>query len=229
MKTITEHLKTLPEPYSTLALRRVVAGRENKAYASLTSALMSGAFPWGNENIERDFWNRVDDYARGIRKDLPEIPVFLLAELEPAPTTPACVFEVGKEYASHDGITRKVISVDTSFSRYPVVARSPNGECSSYTLEGQFACGSPGDRDLIPPAPPKRVVPLECADVPPGSVFRLIDDPGGYDSTASVNQGGVVLANRLGHRFAWEKLQAEWEILLPNTTVWQKCEKEVDA
>jgi hypothetical protein len=80
-------------------------------------------------------------------------------------------------------------------------------------------------RPLPPlPDPQRELVPLEASDVPPGSVFRLKDDPDGFDAFAAVNASGVVLANRLGHRFSWEKMMNQWEIKRPGED-WQPCSK----
>lgn len=241
MKTITEHLKTLPEPYSTLALRRVVPGTENRQYKTLRRALLSYCLSWG-EGEENAFWDAVDNYAAGSRKDLPEIPAILLAELEPAPAAPACVFEVGKVYSRRDGVRRKVVAIDNHPS-IPLIVVSifPNGEgeeipgtdFSRRRLNGKLSTGDDAS-DLIPPAPPKRVVALECADVPPGTVYRTprASNPHAWGAILSSGKDGITSLSNANsvEDYTWQELMEDGtEILLPGTTVWQKCEKEVPA
>jgi len=92
----------------------------------------------------------------------------------------------------------------------------------------------PPDCYRIKPEPVR--VPLSAADVPPGSVFRLNISETGFDAYASIENFGVVLANRLGERFAWSKLQQDWLINRPrhrdadgNPTLWEPCYKTQEA
>lgn len=238
MKSITEHLKNLPEPYSTLALRRVVKGHENLKFESLRKALLSSALPWG-EGQEHEFWNAVDNFVVGFCKDLPEIPAFLLAELEPAPAAPACVFEVGKVYSRRDGEKRKIVAID-DHPDMPLImvdmlpnGERPGSEFSRRRLDGRISAIQESKADLIPPAPPKRVVPLECSDVPPGTVWRSSSSPNdGWAILVAVGKNGPTLLNVHNELedYTWESLKESGdEILLPGTTVWRKCQKEVDA
>lgn len=240
MKSISEHLKSLPEPYSTLALRRVVAGRGDHERINVGGALMS-AFSWATTEEERLFWNQVYETTVDSRRPLPEIPAFLLAELEPAPAAPACVFEVGKVYKTRRDQERKVAAID-DHPQMPLIVTDvgsdgvARSDLSRMRLSGRYFTDRDTSDDLIPPAPPKRVVPLGPKDCPPGSVFRCPVFPDGvHMGMLGVADSGILTANyrELPECFVehvnWEDLQAGYEILLPGSTVWQKCEKEVDA
>lgn len=247
MKSIKEHLQSLPEPYSTLALKNMSEHSQgtwgpDSTEPSVETAL-SHAFVWASTPEGHAFWKAVER-ACGAWEPWPTIPVetsvFTVAA-EPVPPAPACVFKVGKIYKSRGADDRRVVHINPSGER-PVISlrMASDGTCIDasikHTLGGSYSAdGMESPLDLIPPAPPKKRVPLGPEDVPPGTVFR---GPGfselGWSSilASGSKQNGVVIIGT-GLKLTVVSYQAMMdggaEILLPNTTVWQKCEKEVDA
>lgn len=77
MKTIEQHLQTLPEPYRTLALKNADKEDLDKEYETLPEALKD-AFHWNKAPEGGDFWSQVDNWAEWQEEmkeyQLPPIP-----------------------------------------------------------------------------------------------------------------------------------------------------------
>lgn len=89
------------------------------------------------------------------------------------------------------------------------------------------ACWTDEELELAPE--PSKPVPLEAADVPPGSVFRCEHwEAGAYWTPTVVNVRGVSFFNlSMPEHPTWRSLMenAEWQILRPGKTEWEACSK----
>lgn len=98
-----------------------------------------------------------------------------------------------------------------------------------------WAIGTKAKVELAPLSPlptPKKLIPLEASDVPPGSAIRL--DENGWGIIQSASKFGVVVTypgGGLVQHFVEYRALAEmgWQILRPNHTEFVPCSKEVDA
>lgn len=78
--------------------------------------------------------------------------------------------------------------------------------------------------------PPPVMVPLEAADVPPGSAFRRARDKAmAWQIACSADDYGVRLMNEYNQCNSWAELRNYYQILRPGrdpVTGWEPCQKE---
>lgn len=104
-------------------------------------------------------------------------------------------FKVGETYPDGEGSQVEIVYIiPDAETPYPMVGirRDEKGaRAKSYTLSGRFMMGLPDDsRDLLPPAPPMKRVPLGPDDVPPGSVFSNTPDIG-WSAVTVLHSSGI--------------------------------------
>lgn len=153
-------------------------------------------------------------------------------------TKPACLFEVGKIYPTRGGDDRIVVAIDSN-PGYPIITRRSSGimsgDVASHNLRGRVIEASVTAYDLIPPAPPKKRVPLGPEDVPPGSCVKPSHaGEHGWLSVLATGApiGGVLVARHIGKDLFVYSFQGMhdlgWQIKRPGGE-WLPCSKEVDA
>lgn len=145
-----------------------------------------------------------------------------------AQTTP---FKVGETYPDKEGVHVEIIHIRQDACGWPIIGivRDTQHDTScvrTYQLTGRHGNIS-GLFDLIPPAKPKKRVPLGPEDVPPGSFVRYAASHALWWSVLSVRAECIILA---GSSFGWFACMEDgFLIKRPGDEFWQPMWKEIDG
>lgn len=143
--------------------------------------------------------------------------------------TPEPIFKVGETYKTRGGWDATVASLNGQ--NQPLIVMHKRGDYDAaqcHYLSGAWTSTGDSNWDLLPPPKPKKRVPLEAGDVPPGSVVRRKEKrEGHWMMVAGVSS--FEIETSATHFAGWETLMRDYEILRPNSTQWEPASKEVDA